>query len=266
MKRPLLEWIRDTPHDFGRIDGIYDNLMDWRELDLSNTGLTDSDLALLQGWTSKTLRCLRLQGNKLTHLPAWLGNTQHFPQLERLFIGKNPLLQGQTEVAKAVKAGTDWITGREDGIAALDVLQWPHKIDEKKTVPRTTLQLVTVGNYEVGKSTVLWNGWLSKTFISSGPVTELERTRGVLLFPHRDEEANIDWLVRDLPGQPEFYATNIHFLTADSAVFMVVCKLYDVKKRCRTSRDTRVEQLRTWLGTLHALAHEKMDIRSIVVC
>eukprot|EP00808_Paulinella_micropora_P008490 g77338.t1 len=75
------------------------------------------------------------------------------------------------------------------------------------------------GQFKVGKSTLLERGWLAR---KTAKWSRLERTTSVLLFNCLDSEAGLHWMVRDLPGQPEFYATNLHFLSADCAVFLLL--------------------------------------------
>ena len=81
----------------------------------------------------------------------------------------------------------------------------------------------------------------------------------MLLFNHRDEKHDIDWMIRDLPGQPQFYSTNIHFLGTSAAVFLVVTKLCE-------SPENQEKQLRLWLGALDSLASHSLDCRVVVVC
>ena len=87
----------------------------------------------------------------------------------------------------------------------------------------------------------------------------LDRTTSVLLFNYRDEQHDIDWMIRDLPGQPQFYSTNIYFLGTSAAVFLVVTNL------C-ASPDNQEKQLRLWLGALDSLASHALDCRVAVVC
>eukprot|EP00808_Paulinella_micropora_P014356 g24377.t1 len=83
----------------------------------------------------------------------------------------------------------------------------------------TSLSTMTVCHFNVGKSTLLERGWLAPSLKrETAKWSRLERTASVLLFNCLDSEAGLHWMARDLPGQPEFYATNLHFFSADCAV------------------------------------------------
>eukprot|EP00808_Paulinella_micropora_P009145 g74483.t1 len=119
---------------------------------------------------------------------------------------------------------------------------------------------VTVGNFKVGKSTLLERGWLAPSLKrKTVKWSRLERTTSVLLFNCLDSEAGLHWMVRDLPGQPEFYATNLHFLSADCAVFLLVCKATDDER-------TREQQLRLWLSALDSLGAYHRACCTVLVC
>ena len=100
-------------------------------------------------------------------------------------------------------------------------------------VAKRRVQLVTVGNQKVGKSTLLQHGWLNDPFDASFSTTlqddvDLDRTTSVLLFDRLDEKNNLHWHIRDLPGQPEFWATNTHFLLAHCMfVFLFLRNIHD---------------------------------------
>eukprot|EP00808_Paulinella_micropora_P001784 g22615.t1 len=89
--------------------------------------------------------------------------------------------------------------------------------------------------------------------LGSSKLKQIPRTR------LQDSEAGLHWMVRDLPGQPEFYATNLHFLSADCAVFLLVCKATDDER-------TREQQLRLWLSALDSLGAYHRACCTVLVC
>ena len=213
-------------------------------LNLSNKGLTSEDLAPLQNDCFRALERLDLRGNRLSYVPAWLGSK--LPALQVLQVSNNPLLEaGCSELARCVwKDKSDWFTDDK----GVHVLAYISADSGQEVVPKQSVQLVTVGNEKVGKSTLLQGAWLNDPFDNNtNVVPDLERTKKVLLFDRRDERNNLHWYVRDLPGQPEFWATNAHFRLADCAVFLLVCKLSD-------SQETQKDQLRLWLSALQRIA------------
>eukprot|EP00808_Paulinella_micropora_P031332 g47529.t1 len=200
-----------------------------RCLRLNAIGLTDDDLSVLvsseDGLTF--LEELDLRSNQFTTVPAELGDPKRFGKLQKLLVSRNAakssiltldvieLLKRDDELGIRARSDVN-VLGVDAGIQVLQLLRLGSS--KLKQIPRTRLQLVTVGNFKVGKSTLLERGLERKT----AKWSRLERTTSVLLFNCLDSEAGLHWMVRDLPGQPEFYATNLHFLSADCAVFLEI--------------------------------------------
>eukprot|EP00808_Paulinella_micropora_P022812 g78450.t1 len=231
-----------------------------RRLRLNAIGLTDDDLSLLvssqDGLTF--LEELDLRANRLTTVPAELGDAKRFGKLQKLQVSRNAeLLKRDDELGRRARSDVS-ILGVDAGIQVLQLLRLGSS--NLKQVPRTRLQLVTVGNFKAGKSTLLERGWLAPSLKrETAKWSRLERTTSVLLFSCMDSEAGLHWMVRDLPGQPEFYATNLHFLSADCAVFLLVCKATDDER-------TREQQLRLWLGALDSLGAYHRACCTVLVC
>eukprot|EP00808_Paulinella_micropora_P021454 g52670.t1 len=231
-----------------------------RRLRLNAIGLTDDDLSLLvssqDGLTF--LEELDLRANRLTTVPAELGDAKRFGKLQKLQVSRNAeLLKRDDELGRRARSDVS-ILGVDAGIQVLQLLRLGSS--KLKQVPRTRLQLVTVGNFKAGKSTLLERGWLEPSLKrETAKWTRLERTTSVLLFSCLDSEAGLHWMVRDLPGQPEFYATNLHFLSADCAVFLLVCKATDDER-------TREQQLRLWLSALDSLGAYHRACCTVLVC
>eukprot|EP00808_Paulinella_micropora_P028094 g10484.t1 len=127
-----------------------------RRLRLNAIGLTDDDLSVLVSSEDclTFLEELDLRSNQFTTVPAELGDPKRFGKLQKLLVSRMQVLQ-------LLRLGSSKL----------------------KQIPRTRLQLVTVGNFKVGKSTLLERGWLApslkrKTAKWSRP----ERTTSVLLF------------------------------------------------------------------------------------
>lgn len=213
------------------------------------------------------LRELDLRSTGLETVPLWFGNKRdHFPFLEKLFLSGNPkLVTPSTELGR--RAGRDvrstLFGGVQDGgVEALRYLQIIHQ----PLVDRQQAQLVTVGHAEVGKSTLLKNAYL-QPLVQNEPreLQKLGRTKMALFLRMRRElelrgERHSLWfLFRDLPGQPQFWSSNVHFLSADCAVFLVVLSL-------EVPKTERQAQLDLWLSSLDALAAEERPGRVLIVC
>eukprot|EP00808_Paulinella_micropora_P018556 g67841.t1 len=200
-----------------------------RRLRLNAIGLTDNDLSVLvsseDGLTF--LEELDLRYNQLTTVPAELGDPKRFGKLQKLLVSRNAeLLKRDDELGRRARSDVN-VLGVDAGIQVLQLLRLGSS--KLKQIPRTLLQLVTVGNFKVGKSTLLERGWLAPSLKrKTANWSRLERTTSVLLFNCLDSEAGLHWMVRDLPGQPEFYATNLHFLSADCAVFLLCIRFAGV--------------------------------------
>eukprot|EP00808_Paulinella_micropora_P003378 g15490.t1 len=195
-----------------------------RRLRLNAIGLTDDDLSLLvssqDGLTF--LEELHLRANRLTTVPAELGDAKRFGKLQKLQVSRNAeLLKRDDELGRRARSDVS-ILGVDAGIQVLQLLRLGSS--KLKQIPRTRLQLVTVGNFKAGKSTLLERGWLAPSLKrETAKWSRLERTTSVLLFSCMDSEAGLHWMVRDLPGQPEFYATNLHFLDSLGAYHRACC-------------------------------------------
>eukprot|EP00808_Paulinella_micropora_P019309 g20213.t1 len=230
-----------------------------RRLRLNAIGLTDDDLSLLvssqDGLTF--LEELDLRANRLTTVPAELGDAKRFGKLQKLQVSRNAeLLKRDDELGRRARSDVS-ILGVDAGIQVLQLLRLGSS--KLKQVPRTRLQLISVGNFKAGKSTLLERGWLAPSLKrETAKWSRLERTTSVLLFSCLDSEAGLHWMVRDLPGQPEFYATNLHFL-ADCAVFLLVCKATDDER-------TREQQLRLWLSALDSPGAYRRACCTVLVC
>eukprot|EP00808_Paulinella_micropora_P027526 g945.t1 len=231
-----------------------------RRLRLNAIGLTDDDLTLLvsseDGLTF--LEELDLRANLLTTVPAEFGDAKRFSNLQKLLVSRNPeLLKRDDELGRRARSDVN-VLGVDAGTQVLQLLRLGSS--KLKQIPRTRLQLVTVGNFKVGKSTLLERGWLAPSLKrKTAKWSRLERTTSVLLFNCLDSEAGLHWMVRDLPGQPEFYATNLHFLSADCAVFLLVCKATDDER-------TREQQMRLWLSALDSLGAYHRACCTVLVC
>eukprot|EP00808_Paulinella_micropora_P027925 g52256.t1 len=231
-----------------------------RRLRLNAIGLTDDDLSVLvsskDGLTF--LEELDLRYNQLTTVPAELGDPKRVGKLQKLLVSRNAELpKRDDELGRRARSDVN-VLGVDAGIQVLQLLRLGSS--KLKQIPRTRLQLVTVGNFKVGKSTLLERGWLAPSLKrKTANWSRLERTTSVLLFNCLDSEAGLHWMVRDLPGQPEFYATNLHFLSADCAVFLLVCKATDDERN-------REEQLRLWLSALDSLGAYHRACRTVLVC
>eukprot|EP00808_Paulinella_micropora_P011752 g62968.t1 len=231
-----------------------------RRLRLNAIGLTDDDLSVLvsseDGLTF--LEELDLRSNQLTTVPAELGDPKRFGKLQKLLVSRNAeLLTRDDELGRRARSDVN-VLGVDAGIQVLQLLRLGSS--KLKQIPRTRLQLVTVGNFKVGKSTLLERGWLAPSLKrKTAKWSRLERTTSVLLFNCLDSEAGLHWMVRDLPGQPEFYATNLHFLSADCAVFLLVCKATDDERN-------REQQLRLWLSALDSLGAYHRACCTVLVC
>eukprot|EP00808_Paulinella_micropora_P004998 g65182.t1 len=231
-----------------------------RRLRLNAIGLTDDDLSVLvsseDGLTF--LEELDLRFNQLTTVTAELGDPKRFGKLQKLLVSRNAeLLKRDDELGRRARSDVN-VFGVDAGIQVLQLLRLGSS--KLKQIPRTRLQLVTVGNFKVGKSTLLERGWLAPSLKrKTAKWSRLERTTSVLLFNCLDSEAGLHWMVRDLPGQPEFYATNLHFLSADCAVFLLVCKATDDER-------TREQQLRLWLSALDLLGAYHRACCTVLVC
>eukprot|EP00808_Paulinella_micropora_P002057 g50512.t1 len=231
-----------------------------RRLRLNAIGLTDDDLSVLvsseDGLTF--LEELDLRSNQLTTVPAELGDPKRFGKLQKLLVSRNAeLLKRDDELGRRARSDVN-VLGVDAGIQVLQLLRLGSS--KLKQIPRTRLQLVTVGNFKVGKSTLLERGWLAPSLKrKTAKWSRLERTTIVLLFNCLDSEAGLHWMVRDLPGQPEFYATNLHFLSADCAVFLLVCKATDDERN-------REQQLRLWLSALDSLGAYHRACCTVLVC
>eukprot|EP00808_Paulinella_micropora_P002158 g38652.t1 len=231
-----------------------------RRLRLNAIGLTDDDLSVLvsseDGLTF--LEELDLRSNQLTTVPAELGDPKRFGKLQKLLVSRNAeLLKRDDELGRRARSDVN-VLGVDAGIQVLQLLRLGSS--KLKQIPRTRLQLVTVGNFKVGKSTLLERGWLAPSLKrKTAKWSRLERTTSVLLFNCLDSEAGLHWMVRDLPGQPEFYATNLHFLSADCAVFLLVCKATDDERN-------REQQLRLWLSALDSLGAYHRACCTVLVC
>eukprot|EP00808_Paulinella_micropora_P023617 g11890.t1 len=231
-----------------------------RRLQLNAIGLTDDDLSVLisseDGLTF--LEELDLRSNQLTTVPAELGDPKRFGKLQKLLVSRNAeLLKRDDELGRRARSDVN-VLGVDAGIQVLQLLRLGSS--KLKQIPRTRLQLVTVGNFKVGKSTLLERGWLAPSLKrKTAKWSRLERTTSVLLFNCLDSEAGLHWMVRDLPGQPEFYATNLHFLSADCAVFLLVCKATDDERN-------REQQLRLWLSALDSLGAYHRACCTVLAC
>eukprot|EP00808_Paulinella_micropora_P000307 g83382.t1 len=196
-----------------------------RRLRLNAISLTDDDLSVLvsseDGLTF--LEELDLRSNQLTTVPAELGDPKRFAKSSILTLDVIELLKRDDELGRRARSDVN-VLGVDAGIQVLQLLRLGSS--KLKQIPRTRLQLVTVGNFKVGKSTLL---------------------------------AGLHWMVRDLPGQPEFYATNLHFLSADCAVFLLVCKATDDERN-------REQQLRLWLSALDSLGAYHRACCTVLVC
>ena len=200
-------------------------------LNLSNKGLTGQDLVGLQEPCFKRLVKLDLRGNRLSDLPVWLGGPG-FPALKELLVGENEVCQGSSELSIRARQGSE------------PLLRYLRMLHSGDMVAATTIQLVTVGNAEVGKSTLLEVLWSQKAFDGVAINEDLKRTTHVTMFEHVDGKTR--WRMKDLPGQAEFYASNMIFIGAHRAVFVVVCKVTD-------AFDEREAQLQRWLSLLNML-------------
>ncbi len=225
---------------------------------------------------------LDLRHMNLQELPTWLGDRKHlFPALRVLRVSGNPLVDPGTELGRrALKDLSSTVFGvqRDEGKYALGYLQNMHL----PSVRRRQVQVVTVGNGEVGKSSLLQSAYFDP-LLKDLPqdLRQRSRTTMALLLRHqrrvagasaaaaaqaeRTAEAEGDdkywFLFRDLPGQAQFWSSNMHFLSADCAVFLVVLSL----KRAVTELE-RQQQLDMWLGSLDALATGNRAGSVLVVC
>eukprot|EP00808_Paulinella_micropora_P003825 g56802.t1 len=172
------------------------------------------DLNHIQGWTPNVLHTLDLRANQLTSLPHWLGSKQ-FGSLKKLLVGDNHFLTDSELVI-------DWCWS----ILRMQIVRF---------------QVVTVGDSKKGKSTLLKNMFFESMECSSD--VELERTTSVLLLQNRDISKQREWQIRDLPGERQYWASNLNFLTADCTVSLVVCSLED-------KQSNRELQVRKWLSLL----------------
>eukprot|EP00808_Paulinella_micropora_P023903 g14029.t1 len=139
------------------------------------------------------------------------------------------------------------------------VMDWCWSILRMQMGPESHVrfQVVTVGDSKKGKSTLLKNMFFESMECSSD--VELERTTSVLLLQNRDIFKQRQWQIRDLPGEPQYWASNLNFLTADCTVFLVVCSLED-------RQSNRELQVRKWLSLLASLATSGRAYRMVLVC
>eukprot|EP00808_Paulinella_micropora_P021428 g15724.t1 len=165
-----------------------------RRLRLNAIGLTDDDSTLLvsseDGLTF--LEELDLRANLLTTVPAEFGDTKRFSKLQKLLVSRNPeLLKRDDELGRRARSDVN-VLGVDAGIQVLQLLRLGSS--KLKQIPRTRLQLVTVGNFKVGKSTLLERGWLAPSLKrETAKWSRLERTTSVLLFNYLDSEAGVPW-------------------------------------------------------------------------
>ncbi len=220
-----------------------------RELDLRRCGLRDLPLNLFGDFHN------------------------HFPVLEKLYVSGNPLVEPSSELGRRAAADvkSNLFGGvTDDGTQLLRYAQsffWPQ-------VPREHGQLVTVGHAEMGKSTILKNAYLQplvqnepRELQDRGRTTMalfLRMRRSLELPPGSQQQQqwagrSLWFLFRDLPGQPQFWSSNVHFLSADCAVFLVVLSLALPLRE-------RQDQLDLWLSSLDALAAKERPGRVLIVC
>eukprot|EP00808_Paulinella_micropora_P011046 g37690.t1 len=235
-----------------------------RRLRLNAIGLTDDDLSVLvsseDGLTF--LEELDLRSNQLTTVPAELGDPKRFGKLQKLLVSRNAeLLKRDDELGR--RARSDVNLRRDTTLDLVVCCSGAAVVATRKLKAKTNTAdaaAVTVGNFKVGKSTLLERGWLAPSLKrKTAKWSRLERTTSLLLFNCLDSEAGLHWMVRDLPGQPEFYATNLHFLSADCAVFLLVCKATDDERN-------REQQLRLWLSALDSLGAYHRACCTVLVC
>lgn len=106
------------------------------------------------------------------------------------------------------------------------------------------LLVLTLGHEKVGKSTILEAlrtevPWWSSSVAFSTTVAQLDRTTEVGFVSHHLR--GFEWAFRDFPGQTEYYATNVRFLTADIAVLLMVIDITS------DQRETQLLQWYIWL-------------------
>eukprot|EP00808_Paulinella_micropora_P024954 g21900.t1 len=166
----------------------YQELLFWkhphlRRLRLNAIGLTDDNLSVLvsseDGLTF--LEELDLRSNQLTTVPAELGDPKRFGKLHKLLVSRNAeLLKRDDELGRRARSDVN-VLGVDAGIQVLQLLRLGSS--KLKQIPRTLLQLVTVGNFKVGKSTLLERGWLAPSLKrNTAKWSRLERTTSALLF------------------------------------------------------------------------------------
>eukprot|EP00808_Paulinella_micropora_P020612 g55448.t1 len=133
-----------------------------RRLRLNAIGLTDDDLSVLVSSDLTFLEELDLRSNQLTTVPAELGDPKRFGKLQKLLVSRNAeLLKRDDELGRRARSDVN-VLGVDAGIQVLQLLRLGSS--KLKQIPRTRLQLVTVGNFKVGKSTLLERGcpvWLA---------------------------------------------------------------------------------------------------------
>lgn len=223
-----------------------------QKLDISGNALTELPVALS---TLTNLQHLDVSNNCLKILPFWLGQ---MPKLRVLLAANNPLTGLQR---RALDGEGGWFSLLGYGAGAL--LQYLRQCH--KEVPLRRVQLVVLGHYEVGKTTIL-----NSLRNLSSPLKD-DRTLHVTLSEWPDTDGKITYSLRELPGQAQFYSTNRRFLTSSSSVVLVVFKLpaLSVSGDCSDPDwNAKVEEIRSWLSLIDATLRAFVDrapVRTLII-
>lgn len=177
-------------------------------LDLSHNALSSVPKGLSR---CLALRVLHLENNHLSILPPFLGALK---ELETLKVGGNPL---EGDLGRL----------RDDEA----ILRYLRELN-KSSVPVRNVQVITLGHQMVGKSTLLLALHTALKWMGKTKVPALDRTVEVMFSDV--VRKGFRWRFRDLPGQAEYYATNARFLTADTAILLLVFDITNTEQREHT--------------------------------
>jgi len=122
------------------------------------------------------------------------------------------------------------------------------------------VKLLTIGDGLAGKTTILKSlqanfslslGGRFARFLGSTAsfIPQQDRTEKVMVYEWNDKSNNINWIIFDLPGQSQYYSTNILFLSEENSIQLVVVRL--------DQKESMQDQLFRWLSTINARQHTK---------